>query len=266
MVKSRRPIQKRKPASPPADSDRYALALRWLGFAIGGAVLIVVLLIFLMDYLGARTLVRGLLFTLLLVNAFWWLAADRIVGQLWTQRWRRLTRCALAIYIGLVCLPILNAIISRHTPTMRHVPVVVMMIVQLWHMLLTLGLFAWPGWVGGRALRDLIARWLSKRRRRATKADMTRRAFLQRTFVTAPLIITGGSAMVGVYQAGRFRTNRHRLALPNWPDDLRGLTITHLSDFHVGRFFRTRDLEPVILAANGLNSDVVVVTGDIVDS
>lgn len=263
-MKSRRATRKRTAAQPRPGADPYAQASRWLGYAIGAAILVVILLIFLADYLGLQIVVRGLLITLLLINAFWWLNADRAVCQHWSPPRRRLVRCALAIYTGLVCLPVLNGILSRHVPTMRHMPVTVMMIVQLWHILLVVGLFAWPGWIGGRVLLAAVAKWRG-RRRRPTKADLARRAFLQRAFVTAPLIITGASSAVGAFQAGRFQINRHRLSLPDWPHDLRGLTITHLSDFHVGRFFRPRHLEPVILAANGLDSDLMVVTGDIVD-
>jgi predicted MPP superfamily phosphohydrolase len=265
MAKARRSTRKKPARGTPAVETFHARAARWLGYLLAGAVSLVILLVLLTRFLGAGPLVRGLLATLLLINAAWWLTADRIVEEQAPKNWRRPLRCVLAVYVALVCLPVLDAFLSRGVPSLRHVPVTLMMVIQLWHILLVLGFFVWPGWVGIRVLRTAIGNWRRKRRRRPTKAMEARRAFLQRTFVTAPLIITGAASAVGAIQAGRFRVNRYRALLPNWPRELSGLTITHVGDLHVGRFFRPRELDPVILASNGLNSDLIVVTGDIID-
>ncbi len=55
------------------------------------------------------------------------------------------------------------------------------------------------------------------------------------------------------------------MKLPRCPDRLKGLTITHLSDLHVGRLLRPEHLPALVDAANALDSDLVAVTGDIVD-
>jgi predicted MPP superfamily phosphohydrolase len=49
------------------------------------------------------------------------------------------------------------------------------------------------------------------------------------------------------------------------PDRLRGFTITQISDMHVGRLFRPDHLPRMVEAANKLKSDLLAVTGDMVD-
>jgi predicted MPP superfamily phosphohydrolase len=60
--------------------------------------------------------------------------------------------------------------------------------------------------------------------------------------------------------------DRKRLALPRLPAELEGLTIAHLSDFHMtGRVGRGY-YELVARAVNELRPDVIAITGDIIES
>lgn len=60
--------------------------------------------------------------------------------------------------------------------------------------------------------------------------------------------------------------DRKRLALPRLPAELEGLTIAHLTDFHMtGRVGRGY-YELVARAVNDLRPDVIAITGDIVES
>ncbi len=94
---------------------------------------------------------------------------------------------------------------------------------------------------------------------------MTRRALLGWTTAVGSLAVAGAGVGVGFSQSGRFEVRRVRMTLPRCPERLKGLTITHLSDLHVGRLFRPEYLPALVEAANKLGSDLVVVTGDIVD-
>jgi hypothetical protein len=92
-----------------------------------------------------------------------------------------------------------------------------------------------------------------------------RREVLGWAAAAAPMLAVGAGVGLGFQQSGRFLVRRLRIALPRCPDRLKGLTITHISDLHVGRLLRPEHLPAVVEAANRLRSDLVVVTGDLVD-
>jgi hypothetical protein len=95
--------------------------------------------------------------------------------------------------------------------------------------------------------------------------DHGRRAVLRTAFATVPMTLLVGGAAAGRSQEARLAVKHHVLPAPWLPDRLSGLTITHISDLHVGRLFRPWMLRQVVDKANSLDSDIVVVTGDIVD-
>lgn len=100
---------------------------------------------------------------------------------------------------------------------------------------------------------------------RPASHGLTRRGLLKAITAAAPVVLTAGSTGVGLYKAGRFRVRELEVSLPGLPDRLKGLTITHLSDLHVGRFFRPEHLPHMVETANRLKGDIVAVTGDIID-
>lgn len=95
--------------------------------------------------------------------------------------------------------------------------------------------------------------------------DVGRRAVLRTAFASLPMLMLVGATGVSRRQEGVFEVNRHRLPAPWLPERLRGLTITHISDLHLGRHYRVSMLPRLIESANRLSGDLVVVTGDIVD-
>jgi predicted MPP superfamily phosphohydrolase len=68
---------------------------------------------------------------------------------------------------------------------------------------------------------------------------------------------TGGQASV--------ERTHVRVALPNLPDDLRGLRILQLSDLHIGNGLEGPRLERVVERANALGPDLIALTGDLFD-
>ena len=66
-----------------------------------------------------------------------------------------------------------------------------------------------------------------------------------------------------VYQAV---VEEREILLSQVAADLDGLTMTHLSDFHFTGKISREYFDNVIEVANGLESDVVVITGDVIDS
>jgi len=59
--------------------------------------------------------------------------------------------------------------------------------------------------------------------------------------------------------------NRKQLVLPTAPAELAGLTITHFSDIHISRRFTRHFYEEMFSHVNRLQSDIIVITGDLVD-
>lgn len=84
--------------------------------------------------------------------------------------------------------------------------------------------------------------------------------------ITLPFLLLGGVGMITRHRAGRFQLERVSLSFPQLPAAWHGLTITHLSDLHLGPGFTVeRHLPPVIAACKELRSDLIVITGDWVD-
>jgi hypothetical protein len=96
--------------------------------------------------------------------------------------------------------------------------------------------------------------------------DPGRRAFLQTALAGGPMILLGWATAEACRQEGQLAVHLHEVPAPWLPSRLRGLTITHLSDLHVGRHYRPHLLGRLVELANGLDGDLVVVTGDVVDS
>jgi predicted MPP superfamily phosphohydrolase len=93
----------------------------------------------------------------------------------------------------------------------------------------------------------------------------TRREWLEAVALAAPPLLIAGGTAAAVSQRGRVEVNRLRVSLPGLPDALRGMTITHISDLHIGRTSAELLLPSVAAAVRELRSDLIVLTGDIVD-
>ncbi len=55
------------------------------------------------------------------------------------------------------------------------------------------------------------------------------------------------------------------ITIPNLPQNLKGLEIVQLTDLHIGSAFDHVWLEKVVAKTNGLNPDIIAVTGDMID-
>ncbi|MCO4772250.1 MAG: metallophosphoesterase [Deltaproteobacteria bacterium] len=97
-------------------------------------------------------------------------------------------------------------------------------------------------------------------------ADPGRRAFLQ-TFANAGIgaatALIGGVALIG----GRLRPAIERITLPigGLSPALVGLRIVQISDIHVGPTIRRERIAELVGIVNGLEPDLIAVTGDLVD-
>lgn len=83
-------------------------------------------------------------------------------------------------------------------------------------------------------------------------------------FTQAPVWLTQGR--ISRVRADRGLTVTQRsLVLPDLPDALDGLKITHLSDLHIGQLTTIAHLPQIIETAKQCEGDLIAVTGDFVD-
>ena len=94
---------------------------------------------------------------------------------------------------------------------------------------------------------------------------MNRRQMLRTTALAFPVFGTLGATAISIPQKTRFRLRHIDVPLANLPRALDGVTITHVSDTHVGKFTRGRVLTELADAVNALKSDLVLLTGDLID-
>ena len=63
-----------------------------------------------------------------------------------------------------------------------------------------------------------------------------------------------------------FKRNFQSVFIRNWPKNLEGFKIIHISDLHLGSFEAIDKLEEVVSIINSENADLVVFTGDLVNN
>jgi len=207
---------------------------------------------------------QSILVAVLVLNLAWWLRSDlrlvQVGGRPVVRRWSRLV---LAAYMILMLAPAFGML--RGSLDWRLLPTPLVMWVQLWHMLIVLAVPI--GAISGVCIWAVasIRGRRSGRPSVSDEVDVSRRAFLHCAAVAAPVFVAGGGAAAGMWQVGRLAIRRYAVSPPGLPDRLRGLTITHLSDFHIGRLYQMGHFRRAVDAANRLDSDIVVITGDLVD-
>lgn len=59
-----------------------------------------------------------------------------------------------------------------------------------------------------------------------------------------------------------FEVNRHEISIPNLPAELAGLTISHITDIHIGEHTTYEQAREIVRLSNAQNPDLVVMTGD----
>ena len=202
----------------------------------------------------------------------WWLA-DRLIRRHGNQR---TLRRGLALFMGLMLLYMVTMFVlmgfrgHAGRSVMGAVPTMVVAMVYVWHLIvLPLTLLAW---LIGSAMVGVA--FLAKRLRRSvvTPADapcpatigISRRQFVAGLAMLPPLLAIGASGY-GLIESRKFRIRRLTLPIASLPRELEGFTITQLSDIHVGQWTTDAFLQQVVDAANALNADLTLMTGDLID-
>lgn len=111
--------------------------------------------------------------------------------------------------------------------------------------------------LGGSLLRRIRSTEVSPR--------PERRVFLKRAAAVAPLIVAslGVSGMARSF--GGVNVDLRRFFFSTLPPEFEGFRILHLTDLHLREYVTVDDLEDLLVKAEPLKPDIVLVTGDVAD-
>ena len=209
--------------------------------------------------------VLALIGTMFALDILWWAASARIAKPTFA----RITVAifALAQLAGLIWLLTQR---FAHAESMALFSKFAMATVFIWHMILLPVLLLLT--VALLPILAIVALIRSARRLRnfnLTPADargaLSRRQFLGVALAAAPPLFNLSLATVAMRQLDQFRVRRFVLPIAGLPSDLHGLTITQISDMHVGRFTSGRVLREVVRVVNELRADLALLTGDLIN-
>jgi predicted MPP superfamily phosphohydrolase len=211
------------------------------------------------------SIITAIIPALVLLDLLWWFSADRLMRKAGWKGWARILH---SLFFGFQLAALLAVIASRQSELWDHLPRFVTTAVYLWHLLilpLLLPLLA----IGAIAA---VLRWVIRKIRareapeaQTNEAAMSRRAFLAATAAFTPQLFTVGLTTIALRQLEQFRVRRMTIAIRDLPPVLDGLTIAHVSDMHAGRFTRSAVLREMTAAVNDLRSELVLVTGDLIN-
>ena len=209
--------------------------------------------------------VFALIGTMFALDILWWAASARIAKPTFA----RITVAifALAQLAGLIWLLTQR---FAHAESMALFSKFAMATVFIWHMiLLPVLLLLTVALLPILAIVALIRRARRPRNFNLTPADargaLSRRQFLGVALAAAPPLFNLSLATVAMRQLDQFRVRRFVLPIAGLPSDLHGLTITQISDMHVGRFTSGRVLREVVRVVNELRADLALLTGDLIN-
>ena len=199
------------------------------------------------------------------LDIFWWAISARIAKATFARI--GVTIFALAQLAGLIWLLTQR---FAHAESMALFSKFAMATVFIWHMiflplLLLLAIALSPILAMAALIRT--ARRLRNSNPASVDANvaLSRRQFLGVALAAAPPLFNLSFATIAMRQLDQFRVRRFVLPIVGLPSDLHGLTITQISDMHVGRFTSGRVLREVVRIVNELRTDLVLLTGDLIN-
>ena len=201
--------------------------------------------------------------TMVALDLFWWAASTRIAGPSFARI--AVAIFALAQLTGLIWLLAQRFARAESTALFSKFALAN---VFIWHMiLLPLLLFLAIALLPILAMLALVrsARRLGNPAPADASGALSRRQFLGVALAAAPPLFNLSLATIAMRQLEQFRVRRFVLPIAGLPSDLHGLTITQISDLHVGRFTSGRVLRDVVRVVNELRADLVLLTGDLIN-
>jgi predicted MPP superfamily phosphohydrolase len=210
-------------------------------------------------------LVAVIILSMLALDPLCWVWGDRILRKLRRSRlWRSLFGAFMGVQLGCLLFIIVGRVGSERTD--EFLPRILLSAVFLWHfIMLPIATVI--------ALLELLARLIPKRaapapleaNREDASPSLNRRQFLRGVAIAAPPVATVLTTGFAFPQQQDFRIRRIVLPLKQLPVDLDGLTISQVTDIHVGRFTETAMLKRIVEASNSLRADLCLLTGDLIN-
>src|SRR2546421_8043480 len=197
------------------------------------------------------------------LDLLWWAAARRIAKPIFA-------RIAVALFAVAQLTGLIWLLAQRfaHAESTALFSKFAMATVFIWHMillplLLLLAIALLPILTMLALIRS--ARRLGNPAPADASGALSRRQFLGVAFAAAPPLFNLSLATIAMRQLDQFRVRRFVLPIVGLPSDLHGLTITQISDLHVGRFTSGRVLREMVRVVNELRADLVLLTGDLIN-
>jgi len=201
--------------------------------------------------------------TMVALDLFWWAASTRIAKPIFARI--AVAIFALAQLAGLIWLLAQRFARAESTALFSKFALAN---VFIWHMiLLPLLLLLAIALLPILAMLALVrsARRLGNPVPADASGALNRRQFLGVALAAAPPLFNLSLATIAMRQLEQFRVRRFVLPIAGLQSDLHGLTITQISDLHVGRFTSGRVLRDVVRVVNELRADLVLLTGDLIN-
>jgi predicted MPP superfamily phosphohydrolase len=200
-----------------------------------------------------------------------WYAHRRLRATRTPRGWRMALIAFFLVQITGLTLLLTSRV--RNTETDRVLTKPLLSAVYIWHFLgvpvFLLLAFGERLAAGARRLTGIIIsddRAITPARESADgEGAMRRRDFVTLAVTSAPAILSLAGTAIALPQLERFRIRRMEVHLATLPVALEGLTIAHVTDFHVGRFTSGRLLGEIADATNQLDADLVLLTGDLIN-
>ena len=121
-------------------------------------------------------------------------------------------------------------------------------------------------WISTRFSRVRARVRVIKRQPAFQEFDASRRVFLRRSMFTVTAASFGGTAYGALVGRTTPELTTAEFPIASLPPGLDGFTIALASDVHSGIFMTRREMDEYVSLLNGMNADLIVVTGDYVNS
>lgn len=124
--------------------------------------------------------------------------------------------------------------------------------------------FQIPLWIAKifKPLRQKIA--LLKQKKAVQTVDLSRRKFVRYATMGISTYAFAGAAY-GMIKHDSYEIDYKDIKIENLPAELRGTTITLISDIHAGQYMDEKEMRDYADVINSLNSDVICIPGDFVN-
>jgi hypothetical protein len=103
-----------------------------------------------------------------------------------------------------------------------------------------------------------------KNRKSVRQVDLGRRKFVRYAY-TGLTAYSFGAATYGLVSHDSYEITKREIKIDNLPPQLKGLTITLISDIHAGSYMNESDMREYADVVNDIKSDVICIPGDFVN-